>query len=78
MTYHTSLPDGGRIPHVEIDDRLPTAKEKQALLGSDLNTHYFGDPNTDGSWRLYFDGTNLLVQVRDSGAWVTEGWFSHT
>ena len=51
-------------------------EEKDALRGADLDTFYFGDPNTDGSWRLSFDGTDLLVQVRVSGSWQTEAQFT--
>jgi len=72
---HRELPDAGRITHFEIDQRLPSTQEKDALRGADLNTLYLGDPNTDGSWRMYFDGTDLLVQVRVAGTWTTEGRF---
>jgi hypothetical protein len=73
---HRDLPDAGRITHPEIDARLPTAEEKQALRGADLDTVYFGDPDTDGSWRIYFDGTDLLIQSRESGTWTTQGRFT--
>jgi hypothetical protein len=76
MRDHASLPDAGRTSHFEIDARLPTEEEKDALRGADLDTFYFGDPNTDGSWRLYYDGTNLLIQVRVSGSWQTEATFT--
>lgn len=36
----------------------------------DNNVVYFGDKDTDGSFRLFKDGTNLKIQVRDTGAWV--------
>lgn len=31
---------------------------------------YFGASGTDGSWRLYFDGTNLKSQKRIAGVWT--------
>lgn len=34
---------------------------------------YFGDPNTDGSWRIYISGTNLVIERRESSSWVEKG-----
>jgi hypothetical protein len=31
-----------------------------------------GDPAVNGSWRLTVSGANLLIQRRESGAWVTK------
>jgi len=39
------------------------------------NVFYFGDQNTDGSWRMAVDGVNLSVQYREAGAWVEKGSF---
>jgi hypothetical protein len=33
---------------------------------------YFGDPDTDGSWRITRSGSNLIFQRRESGTWVTK------
>lgn len=33
---------------------------------------YFGDPNTDGSWRIKRSGNNLVFERRESGTWVTK------
>ena len=41
--------------------------------GSSSNPFYFGDPNTDGTWRLFNDGTNFLHQRRESGVWIEKG-----
>ena len=30
---------------------------------------YFGDPNTDGTYRIYNDGSSLRIQLRVAGAW---------
>lgn len=37
---------------------------------------YFGDPTTDGTWRIIVDGVNLSVQLRTSGAWVEKTAFT--
>lgn len=39
------------------------------------NVFYFGDQNTDGSWRIVVDGTNLSVQYREAGNWIEKGSF---
>lgn len=39
-------------------------------------TLYFGDANTDGSWRITTESGNLVVQHRESGSWVTTHTFS--
>lgn len=36
---------------------------------------YFGDQNTDGSWRIITSGSNLAVERRESGSWVEKGAF---
>jgi hypothetical protein len=37
---------------------------------------YLGDSTTDGSWRISVSGTTLLVQRRESSAWVTKWTFT--
>ncbi len=33
---------------------------------------YWGDPNTNGSWRVLRDGNDLAIERRESGSWVTK------
>ena len=33
---------------------------------------YFGDPSTDGTWRIKRSGNNLVFERRESGSWVTK------
>jgi hypothetical protein len=33
---------------------------------------YFGDPNTDGTYRIRPDGANLITERRESGVWITK------
>lgn len=42
-------------------------------LGTTLN---LGDPNTNGSWRIYVDGTNVSFQRRESDSWVEKGAYT--
>jgi len=38
---------------------------------------YIGDPNTNGSWRFYINGSSqLVVEKRASGSWETSGIFT--
>jgi hypothetical protein len=32
---------------------------------------YFGEPTTDGSWRITKDSGNLKIEKRIAGVWVT-------
>lgn len=33
---------------------------------------YFGDPSTDGSWRIAKDGVNLNIEIRVAGVWTAK------
>lgn len=33
---------------------------------------YFGDRNTDGSWRMYIDTGKFTIQIRELGVWTTK------
>lgn len=37
---------------------------------------YLGDANTDGTWRMIRSGNDLLMQRRESGAYVTKSTIS--
>ena len=37
-----------------------------------FNGLYLGDKDTDGSWRFAFSGSDLVIQRREGGAWVTK------
>ena len=39
---------------------------------NESGSFYFGDKNTDGTWRITRDGNNLIHQRRELGAWVTK------
>lgn len=43
------------------------------LILSFGSTIYFGDPNTDGSWKLDVDSNYFYAMKRISGAWYTQG-----
>jgi hypothetical protein len=36
---------------------------------------YFGDVNTDGSWRMSISGATFIIEKRVGGSWVTSGTF---
>ncbi len=37
---------------------------------------YFGDPNTNGTWRITISGANLAVQLLTGGVWVEKALFT--
>ncbi len=43
---------------------------------SEAGMFYWGDPSTDGTWRLTRQGDNLVVQRRESSSWVTKSTFT--
>gem|GEM_PF-3388458 len=57
--------------NVGVGETSPSSKLDVAgdMEMSSSNAFYFGDPNTDGSWRIMRDGNNLLFQRRESGTW---------
>lgn len=53
-----------------------TAAQAAINLGiATSNTVYFGDANTNGSWRITTSGNNLVIERRESGSWVEKGAF---
>ena len=42
----------------------------------DTGAVYFGDSETDGSWRITRSGNDLVIQRRESGSWVTKSTIS--
>jgi hypothetical protein len=36
---------------------------------------YFGSPTSNGSWRLKVSGDDLIIERRESDAWVEKGRF---
>lgn len=58
--------------NVSIGNAHTTATSKLDVAG-DIETSgefYFGDPTTDGSWRIIQDGNNLVFQRRELGVWT--------
>lgn len=45
------------------------------VLASD-GVIYLGDPNTDGTWRIIIDGTDLRFERLESSTWVPKGAFN--
>jgi hypothetical protein len=61
-----------------VSNRKAAWKDATGGSGSghtDEETLSLGDATTDGSWQLTISGTDLLVQKRESGSWVTKGTF---
>lgn len=39
---------------------------------ADASIKYWGDRDTDGSWRIFVDNGSLKIEKRESGNWVTK------
>ena len=66
-------PIGGTEGKIIQVDENGDFKESTLSVGSDFLV--IGDPEVDGSWRLFISSSNLLVQRRESGTWVEKGAF---
>ena len=79
MVRHQELEGAGRETHRDIDARLPTLQEKQALRKVVENAELelvaegnagFGE---DGNWRIRIDSSgDLVVEVREGGSWAQQ------
>lgn len=63
--------------HIDWTNSAQNLKTSGNVSGSDFilsatGALYFGDPNTDGSWRITRSGNDLVFQRRESGSWVTK------
>ena len=82
---HASLPDAGRTSHFEIDRLLKCLQGNATLpgdlvLGDGKAIYFLKAGNTakesNGNWRVMVSGTDLVIQVRVTGAWTTEATFT--
>lgn len=76
---HTQLDGAGRKTHRDIDARLPSAQEKDALrnLVQHAEIELVADGNAgfdqDGNWRIRIDSSgDLVIELRDSGTWTEQ------
>jgi len=46
------------------------------FVGASTTALYFGDPATDGTWRIVRNGNDLEFQRRESGSYVSKGSFA--
>ena len=64
------------ISSLDIDRRrLISTLQKLGSESYELGSTYYiyyGDSDTNGSWRTGRDGNNLVQQRRESGSWVTK------
>lgn len=75
--HHDRLDGAGRRTHREIDQYLPTARQKQTLrnLLANAELELVAPGNSgfdqDGNWRIRIDASgDLLLEVRSSGSWT--------
>lgn len=56
----------------EFDTIYYLLNKRDSLVVYNSNSIYFGDPSTDGTWKLKIDGDNFVIQKRENGAYVTK------
>jgi len=56
---------------IDTNDDEMTLINTDAVVDSD-KAFYLGDSSTNGSWRVIRSGNNLLMERRESAAWVTK------
>ena len=54
---------------IGTDAKITTDGDVQTATNS---AFYFGDMDTDGSWRIVRSGNNLVFERRESSSWVTK------
>lgn len=58
----------------ERGDRM-TIRIEPTILNNVDEVVYFGDEDTNGTWRIAESGDDLSVQKREAGVWVEKGAF---
>lgn len=68
----TDLSDSNQL--VELNSYLQKmqAKINDSLELASDEAVYFGDRNTNGSWRIIRSGNNLLIQRLETSVWTTK------
>ena len=65
---------GTTLPMAKLDV-VGTISGNAAVINGDIqttdsNAFYFGDPSTDGTWRILRVGDSLVFQRRESATWI--------
>lgn len=65
--------DGVTVTETATDEVLVTIDVGEV---TSVSAFYFGDPDTDGSWRMIRSGNDLNAERRESSVWVSKGGFT--
>jgi predicted acyltransferase (DUF342 family) len=72
VTIHGKLGIGTKTPNAFVTVVGNISATQEITLGT---WQYFGDANTDGSWRFGIVAGNMSVEKRVTGSWVTKHTF---
>lgn len=70
---HAALPDAGRVPHFEIDLRLPTPAQRDAL-GSGISGTLTLDDGVNWRITMTFEGGILTAVTTAASVGATAAW----
>jgi len=73
------VPYTGAIMDVDLGAYDLTATDITAtgdIILSSSGVIYLGSKTTDGTWKLWRDGDDLLLSRRESGVWVDKGGYN--
>jgi len=69
---HDSLSNFVANEHIDWTGASQHLKTSDDVEIGSAAAFYLGDPTTDGSWRMIRSGNDLLMERRESAAWVTK------
>jgi hypothetical protein len=69
-------PVGSLDRFVSVRHLTEDAEVVAAITSALSGIFYLGSSGSDGTWRLRVSGTDLLIERRESGSYVTKGKFT--
>jgi hypothetical protein len=75
INIQTGSTSGGTRGDINLNANKVNVNATLDLNNNDIvevGIFYFGDPNTDGTWRIRPSAGNLVTEVRQSGVWVVK------
>jgi hypothetical protein len=68
--------DDNKVAIGDITAKTSLAVDGSCSLYNIDDAYYIGDLDTDNSWRIRIDGTDLHFERREAGSWISKGSFA--